>query len=71
MPAPAHQIQFPLTLTWDDGSTQTLKDTADIECNLEDFDSATEPNCCVKDANGVLVRLKVSMTWIQLLEPAA
>lgn len=61
-------INFPLTLTWEDGSTQTLSDIADIECNLEDFDSSDIPECVVKDANGAVMKLRVSMMWIQELK---
>lgn len=69
MNAPKYELRFPLTLTWEDGSIQMFKDIADIECNLEDFDSASETQSILQDANGCLVKLRVSMTWIQILEP--
>ncbi len=61
-------IVFPLTLTWEDGSTQSLSSLADIECNLEDYDSSRELNCSIVDAEGFDVHLKVSMTWIENLK---
>lgn len=60
-------INFPLKLTWEDGSVQLLNSIADIQCNLEDFDSDQEPLAAVEDANGARMKLKVSMTWIEEL----
>jgi hypothetical protein len=61
-------IQFPLTLIWEDGSSQELVDISDIQCNLEDFDSSKSPQCILTDANGERIDLRVSMTWIERLE---
>ena len=61
-------IRFPLTLIWEDGSSQELVDIADIQCNLEDFDSRKSPQCSLTDANGEEIDLRVSMTWIERLE---
>lgn len=59
-------IQFPLTLIWPDGTRQEFVDIADIECNLEDFDSRGDGR--VTDSNGVPIDLRVSMTWIGRFE---
>ena len=61
-------IRFPLTLIWEDGSSQDFVDIADIQCNLEDFDSRESPLWTLTDANGEEIDLRVSMTWIERLE---
>lgn len=63
-----NNVTFPLTLTWEDGSKQTFSSVAELECNLEDFDSSREPECQMIDAEGFVVGVKVSMTWVQLLQ---
>ena len=64
------QIKFPLTLTWDDGEVEVIEDLTYLSCNVEDFDSSQSPKCRVVDADGRLVLLKVSTTWVERLEYA-
>jgi len=59
------KVVFPITMTWEDGSTQVLPNLASLECDLEDFDSAREPTCKIVDAEGFDVTVHVSLTWIQ------
>lgn len=63
-------VEFPLALKWEDSTFQVFHDIGDIQCNLEDFDSDKEPDCRVTDARGRRVTLKVSMTWIEVLQYA-
>lgn len=62
------EVVFPLTMTWEDGSKQKFQSRAELECDLEDFDSAREPSCKLVDAYGRDVRIKISLTWIECLE---
>lgn len=62
------RIAFPITMTWEDGSVQAFSNIGELECNLEDFDSSREPLCKLKDADGFLIRARISMTWIEILE---
>lgn len=59
--------QFPLTVHWASGESESFEDTADLECNLEFFDSESEPEIKVVDNQGRLVALKIeALEVIQL-----
>lgn len=46
------QDLFPLTVFFEDGSSETYQDEDDIVCNLEWFDSDKDTNCKVVDRFG-------------------
>ena len=58
-------IEFPLTVTFEDGSTEQYADQSDLEMNLEEFDSSTEPECRVVDANGHYVELTLRLLRLE------
>lgn len=61
---------FPLKVVWADGSVDMLHSRAEIETDLEDFDSSDELYGVVSDALGRTVDVKVSMTWMERLAVA-
>jgi hypothetical protein len=62
------QPQFPFTLRFENGDTQTYESIEDLELNLEDFDSDQDVQCEVRDALGRRVRLKISLLQLIALE---
>ena len=55
------EVSFPLTVTLENGKSETYESIEDLECNLEDFDSETQAGCKAIDANGRPVRLKLEV----------
>ena len=65
-----HKPEFPLTVTFEDGSVERYSSTHDLECNLEEFNSEKDTLCRVHDARGrpvvlVLELLKVRKLLLQ------
>ena len=60
--------EFPLTVTFEDGSTERYTSTRDLECNLEEFDSEKDVLCRVHDAKGRPVILTVKLLKVRKLE---
>jgi|GEM_PF-1986462 len=60
--------QFPIKVIFEDQSAELFDSKQDIEQNLEDFNSDTDVNCQVFDANGVKVRLIVALLQLVVLE---
>lgn len=60
-------VEFPLTVTFENGEVVRYESIEDLECNLEDFDSDLEVECCVKDNLGRPVRLKLKLLKVQEL----
>jgi len=56
-----HEVMFPLTVRFEDGTSEVYEDQRDLELNLEDFDSDYYSGCEVRDALGrqVFLRLKL------------
>jgi len=50
-------VKFPITVFFEDKSSELYEDIEDIECNLEDFDSKYDNKCRVEDANGCLLHM--------------
>ena len=61
------EVKFPLTVRFEDGSTEEYTDERDIELNLEDFDSALDVECEVTDALGRKVFLRLKLLNIEEL----
>jgi len=55
------QVVFPIIVTFEDGSRDEYNDIAEIECNLEDFDSEQETRCYVVDQMGQELNLRVKL----------
>ena len=51
---------FPISIRFEDGSTETFNNIDSLETDLEPFDSNSAPACEVRDALGRGVRLKVN-----------
>jgi hypothetical protein len=62
------RAEFPLTVAFEDGSTNKYEDESDLEMNLEDFDSATARDCRVTDAKGREVHLVLKLLSLERLE---
>src|SRR5688572_5845015 len=45
-------VKFPLTVKWDNGEVETFADIGHLQCNLEDYDSESEPESTLTDAEG-------------------
>lgn len=61
-------VAFPITVTFEDGTTETYDNAVSVECDLEYFDSKQATGCSVVDAHGRRLRLKVDMLELQILE---
>lgn len=59
---------FPIKITFENGEIDFYQDIEDLEINLEDFDSEVDRTCIVEDANGRLLRLKISLLNLEELE---
>jgi hypothetical protein len=64
------QVQFPIRVTFEDGQSETYSSIADIELNLEDFNSSEAKHCKVEDAMGRPVLLHVSLLKLRELRLA-
>lgn len=64
----SNAVEFPIKLAWPDGTCEHFVDVADLECNLEDFDSNNPMGAIMLDAKDRRVYLKLSMTWVEKLE---
>ncbi len=63
------KVIFPVRITFEDGSTEIYADERELCCNLEEFNSLTDTECTVLDAEGrkvvlVLERLEVKQLAI-------
>ena len=65
------RVEFPITVTFEDGSSEPYLDVSDIECNLEDCDSTADSRCSVADAKGQKLRLVVKLLRLVELRPLA
>jgi hypothetical protein len=54
-------VAFPLTVKFEDGSTETYSDRQTLEQNLEDYDSGIDTACEVRDALGRRVFLQLKL----------
>jgi hypothetical protein len=61
---------FPISVTFEDGSTERYANVDELECNLEDFDSEQSPDCLVVDAQGRRLVLKLKMLELKELRVA-
>ncbi len=68
--------QFPLTLAWTNGEVETVADTAELLCDLEEFDSsdpADRAEASIFDASGHPVGVRVKIwtgtcdTWCEAI----
>lgn len=53
------KVVFPISVKFEDGTTETYDDVKSLETDLEVFDSESSPDCEVTDALGRRVRLRV------------
>ena len=53
------QVKFPISVKFEDGTIDTFNNVAELETDLEVFDSDSASDCEVRDASGRRVRLKV------------
>ena len=60
-------VEFPLTVTFEDGSIEQFDSIESLEQDLEDFDSDLDVACHVTDVHGRPVRLKLKMLELQEL----
>ena len=60
-------VKFPVYVTFGDGSTNTFDDIADLECNLEHFDSQRSPECLVVDSQGRRLVLRIELLELKEL----
>lgn len=65
-----NSVRFPISVTFEDGEVTHYDDIKDLELNLEDFDSETASGCCVSDATGRPVVLKVELLQLKKLRLA-
>jgi hypothetical protein len=61
------EVQFPVTIRFEDGEVEEFQSREELVCNLEDFDSETDDDCEVRDGVGRRVLLKVSLLEIKRL----
>ena len=64
-------IKFPVSVTFDDGTTDVFDDIEDLECNLEHFDSERAPGCTVLDAQGQRLVLRIELLHLEELRLAS
>ncbi len=62
------EVEFPLTVTFEDGSAEDYSDQPDLEMNLEDFDSNDPQGCSVTDARGREVELVLKLLQLKSLK---
>jgi len=65
--SPQEQPKFPITIQFEDGSTEEYQSVKDLECNLEEFDSTKDNDCKVTDASGKEVELMLHLLKIRRL----
>jgi hypothetical protein len=53
------QVKFPISVKFEDGTTDIFNNVGQLETDLEVFDSDSAKDCAVTDACGRRVRLKV------------
>ena len=63
-------IKFPISVNFDDGTTDMFDDVRDLECNLEHFDSEDAPGCTVFDAAGRRLVLRIELLELKDLRLA-
>lgn len=63
----ASDVVFPLTIRFEDGSTELYSDERDLATNLEDFNSEVDVQCDVRDALGRQVFLRLKLLNIEEL----
>ena len=61
-------IKWPVTVFFEDGSSEDYDSPAMISNTLEDWDTTREDKCSAKDAEGVLIFIKVHLTWIETIK---
>ncbi|HEX8179357.1 MAG TPA: hypothetical protein VF525_07420 [Pyrinomonadaceae bacterium] len=67
------EVEFPLTVLFEDGSVEQFDSIERLEQDLEDFDSDLDVACSVTDKFGRPVRLKLKMLEVKevsLLHPS-
>lgn len=62
-------VVFPVSVRFEDGEVVTYESAADLELNLEEFDSDADAGCRAWDALGRPVRLKLKL--LRLVELSA
>lgn len=60
--------EFPLTVTFEDGSTERYTSVRDLECNLEEFNSEKDVLCRAHDARGRPVALVLELLKVRKLQ---
>jgi hypothetical protein len=60
-------VEFPLTVTFEDGSAGQYDSIESLEQDLEDFDSDLDAECSVADKLGRPVHLKLKMLEVKEL----
>jgi hypothetical protein len=61
------RVIFPLTVTFEDGSSEAYTDEQDLCCNLEEFNSQQDTDCKVVDAEGRKVLLVLELLEVKKL----
>ncbi len=60
-------VEFPLTVRFEDGSVEQFDNIESLEQDLEDFDSDRDVECSVTDKLGRPVRLKLKTLEVKEL----
>ncbi len=60
-------VEFPLTVTFEDGSVEQYDSIENLEQDLEDFDSDLDVECSVTDKLGRPIHLKLKMLEVKEL----
>jgi hypothetical protein len=60
-------VTFPISIKFEDGTTEEYKSIEELQCNLEDFDSDLDTSCEVQDSSGRPVRLKLKLLEVKEL----
>jgi hypothetical protein len=60
-------VEFPLTVTFEDGSIEQYDSIESLEQDLEDFDSDVDVECSVADKLGRPVHLKLKSLEVKEL----
>lgn len=63
-------VSFPVRVSFQDGTIEEYESIADLELNLENFDSEASLGCSVSDCLGRAVVLKIDLLELQVLRLA-
>lgn len=61
------QVQFPVSIRFEDGTEEQYDDIEDLECNLEDFNSDIHSDCTVRDSINRPLRLIIKLLKVEEL----